>query len=611
MFPIKAVHILRFMAVILLGGLHFAASAVASVGPQSARSQVTTAIVERGLVGAVWSTVAPDGSIIAEAAGLNDAPTRKPMRANDKVQVGSITKTLLATGILRLVSEGRLHLDAPVTELLPDVAIDNRWVVDSPLRLRHLLDHSSGLEDARLWQVFSLKASPDTPLGEAVGAPLRLRSRPGGTFSYSNTGYTLLGMVIERVVGERYESYLDRTLLAPLGMNDSTFNFVTQASDSRLAMGHSEKGTPQPAVPFYVRPASQFTTTANDMALFARFLLGDGSIGGRPFINSSLMLARGRPRSTDAALAGLESGYALGLWRQQRGGAVGFCHGGDTVGYRAMLCVYPQQRKAFFRSVNADVEGADYRGIDAMLVRAHGIPNGEPAAAAAMPRDIADWEGIYVPSPARFETFAYLDHVLTFVTFSLQGDRLRLKPFQADARMLVPLGGRLFRREDRVAASHVLLVDRDGNRVISIGDDFQSFRKIEWWRIGSLWLSFATGVLGLGYVLVVGLVRAAKRTLGISEPLLFPFLAVVALAIPVPLFLTQSFLAMGDLTPASGALAVVTGLLPLAMTYGLMQRFRTDPQGRLERLEIMAMAGGLQWTIVLFAWGLLPLRLWV
>jgi len=600
---------LRFIAFILLGGLAFATPTGAR--PPSARPQITAAIEEQELVGAVWSTVAFDGSIHTDAAGLRDAPSRTPMRPNDKVQVGSITKALLATGILRLVSQGRLHLDAPVTKLLPDVTIDNRWAAESPLLLRHLLDHNSGLDDARLWQAFSRKASPDTPLGEAVSTPLRLRTRPGSTFSYSNTGYTLLGMVIERVIGERYESYLDRTLLAPLGMNDSTFKYVTQASDPRLAMGHFEKGAPHPAVPFYVRPAGQFTTTANDMALFARFLLGDGRIDGQPFIDSRLMLARGRPRGTDAARAGLESGYALGLWRQERGGAVGLCHGGDTVGYRAMLCIYPEQRKAFFRSINADVEGADYTEIDAMVVRTLGMANWKPAATAAMPRDIADWEGLYIPWPARFETFAYLDHVLNFVTFSRQGDRLRLKPFQADARVLVPLGGRLFRRADRVAASHVLVIDRNGDRLISISDNFQSFRKVEWWRIAPLWLSLAAGVLGLAYILVVGLVRAAKRTLGTTEPLFFPFLAVVALAIPVPLFLIQSFLAMGDLTPASGALSVVTGLLPLAMIYGLARRFRTGIKGWSGQLDIVAMAGVLQWTIVLIIWGLLPLRLWV
>lgn len=591
-------------AAILLGG--FLVAAPAAAAPR--QTELATAIADRGFVGAVWSTVASDGSIGAGAAGSRNTASRAAMRATDKVQVGSIAKTVLATGILRLVSEGRLRLETPVADLLPDLAIDNRWAADSPLRLRHLLDHSSGLDDARLWQVFSREPTPDVPLREAVPARLRVRSRPGSNFSYSNTGYALLGMVIERIVRERYESYLDRAVLAPLGMNDSSFGFVTQASDPRLAMGHFERGAPHPAVPLYVRPASQFTTTAHDMALFARFLLGDGRIDGQPFIAPDLVRARGRPWGTDAARAGLESGYALGLARQERGGAVGLCHGGDTVGYRAMLCLYPEQRRAFFRAINADVEGGDYRSIDAMLIRSLDLPARAPEPATPLPRDVAAWHGLYVPSPARFETFAYIDQLLGFLTVSRQGDRLRLKPLQGEARMLVPVGGRLFRADDRAVASHVLLVDRDGHRLIS--SEFQTFRKVAWWRIALLWLGLGAGLLGLGYLVVAGLVRAVRSRLRRSEPLFYPFLAVVALAIPVPLFAMQPFLAMGDLTPASAALAVATGLLPPAMVVGLALRVQAGVATWQRRLECLAMAAVLQWTITLALWGLVPLRLW-
>ncbi|MFC3711143.1 serine hydrolase domain-containing protein [Sphingoaurantiacus capsulatus] len=594
-FPIR-----RLAAAIAL--LLLAAPATAA----SLRADLAANIERQGLVGAAWSTLTPDGSIAADAAGLRDATTRAPMRADDRVQVGSIAKTLLATGILRLMSEGRLRLDTPVADLLPDVAIDNRWAATEPVRLRHLLDHSAGLDDARLWQVFSLKATPDTPLRIALPAKLTVRRRPGTTFSYSNTGYTLLGMVIEQVTGERYERWLDRRLLAPLGMADSRFAFTTQARDPRLAMGHFEAAAPHPAVAIYARPAAQLTTTAPDMMRFARFLMSNGRLAGRPFIDPALMRARGRPQGTDAARAGLRMGYALGLARQERGGAVGLCHGGDTVGFRAMLCVYPDQRAAFFRAVNADVEGADYRSIDASLVRALGLPATAPAAAAPMPAGVAAWAGIYVPSPARFESFAWLDETLGFLTLSRRGDRLELKPFMGAARRLVPVGSHLFRAEDRVAASHVLLVDRDGQRVIA--SDVQSFRRVALWRIGLRWLSLAAGVAGIAWILVAGAVRVARRRLPLSDPLFLPFLAVLALALPVPLFLTQSFIAMGDLTPASATLAAVTGLLPLAMVAGLAQRWRRGAGGQW--LDTAAMAGVLQWAIGLMAWGLLPLRLW-
>lgn len=316
----------------------------------------------------------------------------------------------------------------------------------------------------------------------------------------------------------------------------------------------------------------------------------------------------GQPSDTDAATAGLKAGYGLGLGWRDRGGVTGLCHGGSTVGYRSMLCLYPAEHKAFFIALNADSETADHQRFNALLVRALGISSPEAAPPVAFPEAMASWQGIYVPSPSRFETFAYLDHVFNFAVLERTGERLRLSPFQAAAKELVPVGGALFRAQDRIAPSHALLTSRDNGYVIS--DGFQSYQRIDLWRIGFLWASLAAGVAGLGYILLVGLVHAARRALRHIHPLFFPWLAVLALLLPVPLFLRQSFLQLGDLTPASGALALVTSFLPLAFIYGLVQRLRTGIMGWPARLEAIGMLGALQWMAVLTAWELLPLRSW-
>src|SRR5688572_29220165 len=200
------------------------AAAVAPSPPPEARAlhdAMAAELVAQQLQGAVWSTRTPDGTIAVGAAGERDARTGAPLRADDRVHVGSVAKTLLATGVLRLVSERRLALDAPVAALLPDVGIDNPYDPEHPVTVRHLLDHTAGLDDARLSQVFSLRARADAPLASAfAGRPLRVRSRPGSRHSYSNSGYTLLGMIVEAVTGERYETWLERELLRPLGMRD-------------------------------------------------------------------------------------------------------------------------------------------------------------------------------------------------------------------------------------------------------------------------------------------------------------------------------------------------------------------------------------------------------
>src|SRR3546814_17964779 len=121
-------------------------------------------------------------------------------------------------------------------------------------------------------------------------------------------GYTLLGLVIERVTGERYEQYLDDHFLGPLGMHQSTFRFVSQEgphADAQLAMGHFEGGATQADVPLYLRPAGQFTNTASDMGLFARLLMSDGEIEGQHFIAPTLLQDIGSPNNPRTAFARL------------------------------------------------------------------------------------------------------------------------------------------------------------------------------------------------------------------------------------------------------------------------------------------------------------------
>jgi hypothetical protein len=424
--------------------------------------------------------------------------------------------------------------------------------------------------------------------------------------SYSNTGYTLLGMVIESVTGQRYETWLDQNLLSPLGMTHSTFAFVSQETDLTLAMGHFEEGVTQAAVPFYQRPPGQFTTTAADMIRFARFLLGDGRIGDTTFIDEGLLRSMGSPVGTEAREAGLEAGYGLGLSHWDRYGVVGRCHSGSTVGFRAMLCLFPQEGKAFFIALNADNETANYGRFDSLLVRALDVAD-LPAIESTDAPDLSPWTGSYVRAPGRFESFAYLDHVLDFATVSDGKTRLDFKRFQGSLRTLVPVGNELLRANDRSAASHMVYMSESGRRIIS--DGFQTWERRSLWELAAYWLSLALGVLGAAYLLGSGLVRLVRRSLRPADPAFAPFLAILSLLLPVPFFLRQSFLALGDLTLASGLLALATLALPVGMVVGLRQFSRSRP--RRKTIDAVAMAAVLQLVLVLAIWRLIPLALWL
>lgn len=568
---------------------------------------VQTLLDEERLAGMTWSLVLGERTIVG-AAGRSNMTTGRRMRADNRIHVGSVTKTVLAVGILRLVSEGKLDLDAPVSQILPDMQLDNPWHPTHPVRVRHLLDHTAGLENLRIGQMFSAKVGPDDPLMSAFRrypSVLGVRTRPGEIFSYANVGYGLAGLVIERVTGERYEQWLDRHLLAPLGMRDSTFAFVTQTgkADPRLAWGHGDNLSLHSAMPVALRPAGQFTTTAADMAVLARFLMGNGDVQGSPFIRPELLRAMGRPTGTAAARAGLKKGYALGLTVRERNGHSGLCHSGNIVGYRAMLCIYPDQQKAFFYSINTDGESADYRRFDTIMMKALELAPRKPAPAARPAPDIRDWNGHYVPMVSGISLERYGDMLVEGVGLKLDGEQPMLVPGDADPQPLAFAGGYLLRALDRSAPSHVLLRGPDGTRMLS--DGLRTFRAISPLVVWAMWGSLAAGLAGLLYLVVASpvIARRSKRSLfqpGAVAPLLL---------IPAALLIYwQGFERFGDLTLGSAWLFAATVMLPLAMVVQAVHAFkRRYPRWALDLSASLAV---LQWCVVLAAFGLLPLALW-
>ncbi len=583
--------------------------------PAALHDSIESALISEGLVGAVWSTVSSDGGIRTDAAGLADAETEQKMRPEHRVHVGSVTKTVVALGVLRLVTDGKLSLDTRVSVLLPTLSVKNRWEARSPLRVRHLLDHTSGLDDAKLWQVLSLEPNPDTPLSEAFtrsAETLVLGSEPGTRFSYSNQGYTLLGMIIEKVTGQRYETYVDAEVLTPIGMSNSTLFFVTQTgihADSTLVMGHFERGRTQPTIPQRLRPAAQFTTTAGDMARLGLFMMGDGTINDERLIAPELMTAIGSASGTEAANAGLTIGYSLGMSRRDRHGALGLCHSGNTVGFRAMFCVFRESKHAFFIAMNADAETANYGRFDGLLIRALAMPRIPETPARAVDNDLDDWSGVYVPNPRRFVISAYIDRVFSWMLVWGSENGFSLFPLQGSVAHLTPVGQHLYRAPGRRVASHALLFSADSARVLT--DGTHSWVRISVWSMLPLWLNAILGVIGIFGLMLAAWTRIRRKAFSRLDPGFYPVVMLLALAIPVPFFLVSSFLAIGDLTAATLTTAIITGALPIALMYGIISNLRIGVmRTRAALRETFAMVAVLQWVVVLAAWGNVPLRLW-
>jgi hypothetical protein len=225
---------------------------------------------------------------------------------------------------------------------------------------------------------------------------------------------------------------------------------------------------------------------------------------------------------------------------------------------------------------------------------------GDRRPASAPPAGITQWEGLYVPAWNAVPSLAWVDTLFNVVDVRWDGTHLQLAPLQGKSASLYPAGGMLFRGSDRIEPSHALLVS-EGARMLS--DGLRNYRQVPVVKMLWLWTSAAFGLAGLSYVLVRGVWLLARGQLRRTSTLAVPLAAVILLLAPIPLFLRQSFLQLGDLTVASGLLAFATAALPVGIAYGLVGLLTRTHRARHPALDCAALLAVTQWMIVLAAWG--------
>ena len=162
--------------------------------------------------------IARGGKIKLEKGyGLARVESRLPVTSETRFRIGSITKQFTAAAILKLEEEGELSVNDPVSKYIPD------WPKGGEVTIRHLLTHSSGIHNFTAKPAFQTNVTVATSL-EALISSFKndpYDFAPGEKFLYSNSGYVLLGFIIEKVSGEAYASYLRRTFFEPLGMKNT------------------------------------------------------------------------------------------------------------------------------------------------------------------------------------------------------------------------------------------------------------------------------------------------------------------------------------------------------------------------------------------------------
>ena len=193
---------------------------------------------EMNAVGLFVGVVVDDELVASASYGYSNAPAGARVDQDSVFRIGSITKPITTMAVLELRDAGKLRLDAPLLTYLPEIAQVKALTRDSsPITIRHLLSHTSGLprEAVTADDTGGKGTSERSLLGSLAGVELEFE--PGSRYQYSNLGFSLLGIVIARVSGVPYRQYLQQHVFTPLGLDSATWD-AASIPPGRLALPH-------------------------------------------------------------------------------------------------------------------------------------------------------------------------------------------------------------------------------------------------------------------------------------------------------------------------------------------------------------------------------------
>lgn len=245
-------------------------------------------------------------------SGYGNYKKKHPASENTLFRTASVSKMFVAIAILKLQEEGKLKLSDKIKDIIPEIQFENPWESTDPVRIVHLLEHTSGWDEIHLVEM-THNQTPSISLKQALEFhPHSRKSRwvPGSRMAYCNSGYAVAAYIIEKLSGIRYEDYVRKSIFQPLNMNYSTF-FMDQQFDKWGAETYNWAMQEVDYKHELYRPAASLNSSAGDLAKIVSLLLKRGALDTIQFLRRESVMRMESPKSTPGALAGLQQGYGL------------------------------------------------------------------------------------------------------------------------------------------------------------------------------------------------------------------------------------------------------------------------------------------------------------
>ena len=390
------------------------AAPVSAQAPDRARLVATLDSLARAhaadslVAGTTVAVVHRGDTLLLGGYGLADLEWGVPMATDAVFEIGSMTKQFTAASVLQLVEQGKLDLDADITTYLPDYDTQGRRIP-----LRRLLDHTSGIKGYTETPTFGEIMMRDLPRDSLVERfeSVPLEFEPGTALIYNNSAYFLLGLIIEKASGEKYEEYVKKHIFEALGMSRSYY-CDERAVVERRAHGYDQGpgGLVLKAYLDHTWPyaAGSLCSTAGDLVRWNQALHGGRVVSAESYRT----LTTPRPLEDGTPIR-----YAMGLTALDDNGRRALTHGGGINGFLSDGWYYPDEDLIVIVLQNT----AGQRGPGALsraLIDAVLGP-GTPPVAGTFTGDLQKLVGTY-RGPARGRPLT--------VTVSVEGGALAIKP---------------------------------------------------------------------------------------------------------------------------------------------------------------------------------------
>ena len=590
-------------------------------------TKIDSLIKKFSIPGACTAIVSKDSMNWIECFGVANLETRKPLTENTLFRVASISKSFIGLAFLKLAEEGKVDLNRPVRELIPEIEIDNPYKDTNPVRIVHLLEHTAGFDAAHFYEYYNLNDDPEIPLKEVLSInpnSRKIRWKPGTRIAYTNHGYAVAGYILEKITGQLFEDYLKNNILDPIGMTSSTFKPVDKRQVP-LAQGYTENSQPFPDKPFYLRPASSLKSSVKDMAKFVQFMLNQGKVENRAILSEKSIGRMEVTETTTVSPQGFKAGYGLGVKTYYRNGYKCFVFTGGIPGFTSIYAYIKDVGLGCVVLVNSsNVEGF-FKIYD--LVFQYVVRNSKPAIKPSIQlttSQLQKYSGYYAYRNPDEQLSAMMYVLFSGTTVSCEKDTLYIKDFMSEKKALIPVSANTFRRSNEPDAS-IIFTEADNGRLI-MSDMSYYYEKTGSWKpilsrtllISAIIIMFSQFIFAM-YWIPVYFYRKLKHKENRLKYIIIrvmPLLAVLSLlfgVISIRPGSASAILDFGQISFASVSFYIFSllfaGFSILTLLFSIIS-FKKPIKMPVRIYFLLVSIACFGMTAYLFYWGIIGLKLW-